>query len=268
MKNKLASAVLLTASFACQGAADFRGVAPMCANSNANVLNSATAITLSVAVIVDTTSTRSDIFTLPENFGQASTWRVYTSASNTARIFKDDNALGTDGVWEFPLTFGVWHRLTITHDWSNDANDPSVRVDGIPVTVTEITAPVNATGNPASGYSVGNDTDAFSDFDGGIANLQVLNRVATSTEIFNMENTPGNVFGNSNYRLWLPFDGPIPGMRGDQRGRIYNNAPRGVGGPVAGGCDFAGGGATIDFRTMDSPWKRKSLKGQRKRKMP
>src|SRR3990167_10513563 len=59
---------------------------------------------------------------------------------------------GTDGQWTFPATDGQWNAVGLSYDGSLTTNDPVVRVNFAPVTVTQVASnPSGVLTVPATG---------------------------------------------------------------------------------------------------------------------
>ena len=81
--------------------------------------------------------------------------------TSTAISFNTPNAT-TNGGWTIvPPSVGQWHLFVATYDGSNNANNPTIYLDGISQTVTTATAPVGAFVQPfSSGVVIGNNASS------------------------------------------------------------------------------------------------------------
>jgi len=93
----------------------------------------------------------------------------------------------TPGEWTItqPST-DTWHRLVMTYDSGNTANNPLIWMDGTPLTVTRAVAPVGAPTTDARPYNLGNlsfDAGVDVNINGHLAEFAVWNRLLSAPEV-------------------------------------------------------------------------------------
>lgn len=234
----------------CQAAADFQTGIYRCLNSTGILLNAPKQISVCFEVYVDAAVTNEGTIFITDEAASANYFQIATPTDDTLTITKD--AVTTDGVWTAPMTFEQWNKVCVTYDWGDDANDPTVRVNGIAQTVTETSTPNGATTSPSTGYAIGNNSSGTSDFDGALANVLVWNRLLDTVEQDNYVNKPGTALRRPStshqFRLWLPFNGPMLASGGGNMS-AYNQALVTL--PTNNmlvGCTTGGGAGLVGFR--------------------
>jgi hypothetical protein len=140
----------------------------------------------------------------PPGFGAQYIVR-HAQEANKLEISKGDGLGSTAGKWTIPITDGAWNGICIRHDFSNDDNDPTVRVNFKKVTPTETVEPEDTTTSPDPDYYVGNNSVQTQTWDGRIAQVQVFNKILTDAEADSALIVPGSVNATNGLRLWLPM---------------------------------------------------------------
>ena len=152
-----------------------------------------------------------------EGDGEGGLGRMFDKRDNDAEV-EFFFAFGTNNTYNFKRVFsttaGEWsipepslnagHRLLITYDSSDVANDPTIDVDGVSQTVTVVATPVGTANTNTSAYLLGNRNHPTSGFnrswDGGLGEWAVWNRILISNE--------RTIFGSNYSALFIP-DGLI-----------------------------------------------------------
>lgn len=111
------------------------------------------------------------------------------TTADTLSVRKESSA--NAGEWNFPCTNGAWHPVSFAYDFNSTANDPTARVDFLPVTVTEVGVPSGTLGNPSDGYVIGNVNSTAATWDGALAYVQVFNRILIGAEQDHANRNPG-----------------------------------------------------------------------------
>ena len=87
----------------------------------------------------------------------------------------------TIGDWSVSLpSAGAWHHLLLTYSTSSTANDPVIYIDGVSVTVTEVSAPSGTPPSTSDAIYVGNNGGYARVFDGSLAEFAVWNAILTA----------------------------------------------------------------------------------------
>lgn len=120
------------------------------------------------------------------SFYDCSAATTYCPAISSTLGYLHDGSGGT-GVWRSPanaITLNQWQHVAVTFDCSSDANNPVLYVDGVSVTVTELTAPSSMFCGDTATKLIGFET-AFNTkyFNGKIDDVRIYNRILTTAEI-------------------------------------------------------------------------------------
>lgn len=119
------------------------------------------------------------IITLPE--GGSSFVRHRNGTADQMELVWDFTGGGSvDGQWRWTAADNQWNAIGISYDPSATTNDPAVLVNGVNVTVTEVSTPVGTGGAGTGGYCVGGNTAQTRTWDGGIQCLQTFAGLDTS----------------------------------------------------------------------------------------
>ena len=131
---------------------------------------------------------------------------VVLDAPNGDIILRTGHA--TDGEWSGAGTIaaGAATHVATVHDSSSDANNPTIYIDGVSVTVTESVAPVGARdSDAANALNIGETLAGSNDFDGAIGWFVWVNGLLTAADV-NRHRwwgcAPG---GPSTMKIWHPF---------------------------------------------------------------
>ncbi len=113
-------------------------------------------------------------------------WRFRLTTNN--RILFQQGFATVDGAWETATnTFQFntsWAHVAVTYAKGTGTTDPTIFINGEPVTVTETGTPSGAAGNDTTEtFTVGNCSFATGDFDGGIDDPRIYNRALSATEV-------------------------------------------------------------------------------------
>jgi len=93
---------------------------------------------------------------------------------------------GTDGSWATPVQIEneKWTHFAVVYDNSATANNPTMYLNGVSVTVTEESTPNNTrTSDASDSMIIGNNAGGGVTFDGSIAGIQIRNHELTATEV-------------------------------------------------------------------------------------
>jgi hypothetical protein len=189
--------------------ATFNNSTSMARNNNANLLNGEEKVTVC-------------FWARAANWGEDAFGRVIAigdgdAATDTAfRIYHmNDNSLlaidklpgpemsGNFGRWTVPFADRQWNAVCVRLDFSLDTNNPTVRINKLPVTPTETSQPAGMQNAPTNAYTVGNNSTGSGTWDGQIAHVQVWNRILSDSEADAAVDDPGSV--TTGLRLYLPL---------------------------------------------------------------
>lgn len=167
-------------------------------------------------------------FTIPSYSSNTKTfaaWVQHDSTSGWQDIIVDGTGLmsynGSTGnliiTSAYSTTVGLWHYtfapstnlyfVAFTMDNSSTSNDPVVYVNGVPVAITENTAPVG-TGAAASGTTVNISSSVSSyEFNGKIYDVKVYNRILTPAEVLDLYNSRCKIINDNGLVFHAMLDG-------------------------------------------------------------
>ncbi len=92
----------------------------------------------------------------------------------------------TDGYWDTPVQIEneKWTHFALVYDSSSTSNNPTMYLNGVSVTVTEVGTPNDTrTSDASSSLYIGADSGGTRTFDGSIAGIQIRNHELTATEV-------------------------------------------------------------------------------------
>ncbi len=133
-------------------------------------------------------------------------WGLRVSSNNTLSFLHDFST--NDGEWTFPVTFGAtFRKVDVHYDRSPNTNDPTAYVDGLPVTVTEISTAVgNALSDSGQDLGIGNNLGLNREFDGALDEIRLrtadLSAAWIKAEHLN-QSDPGTFFASGGGGLTL-----------------------------------------------------------------
>ena len=161
---------------------DFNGTTSQLYNGTASVLGGSKQMTLCVWAYAESQgeSNFGRLLSLDRATGTGSFLASFYNVGERMRLYK--SCAVTSGLWNFPFTYNQWHALSISYDFSDDANIPVVRVDYADVSLTTVTTPVDADADPAANYGVGNNNVASTTWNGQIAYLRVYNTILSNDD--------------------------------------------------------------------------------------
>jgi hypothetical protein len=115
----------------------------------------------------------------------------FYGTSNAAQLEFSSSWSSNDGNWkadETPVEYGDWHMMTVTYDQSSPSNDPMIYMDGLPLKVTEASAPsgdVESFATFAQCFVGGQRlvSTARHPFSGSLAEFSVWTDIATPEEV-------------------------------------------------------------------------------------
>jgi hypothetical protein len=129
-------------------------------------------------------------------------------SNGTNTFFAYEGSSGAISRWRAPngsiLTGGGLYHIAYSMDKGSISNDPVLYVDGVPVAVTEITAPSGSFGSDAGEELWIGDT-RFDNraFDGPVSDLRIYNRILTPAEIASIYAARG-ADGPGDAVFWCP----------------------------------------------------------------
>jgi hypothetical protein len=108
----------------------------------------------------------------------------------------------TDGLWCSPtgsIPASTWSHVVVTYDNTSAANNPTFYINGNPVSVTSMTAPVgNPESDAAQGMRIGNSAAGVQrDFDGIIDEIRASDEIRSSSWIateYANQNSPSGFY--------------------------------------------------------------------------
>jgi hypothetical protein len=201
-------------------------------NTSANVLNSATQLTVCFWIYVEGSGENNtgDVFVLDEQVGNAVFLITRSSTPNSLTILKSPGAAGQTGLWTIPIVDGTWNAVSISLNFTTDAN-PTAQVNFNTVTPSTVVAPVGIQDLPADGYCVGNRGNQTATFNGRIAHLQFFNTILSAGDAEATLRIPGSV--TSGRRLYLRMS------KASDTSDHSGNGFHGTGTDLADGSNFA-----------------------------
>jgi hypothetical protein len=116
-------------------------------------------------------------------------WSVHLEGESggSAKISFNQGFSTTGGKWTSAttvITLGQWVHVAVIYDSDSTANNPSVLVDGLSVSMTEITTPSGTrTTDAGSDLEIGNNAAGSATFDGDIDQVILWSDTRTSAEI-------------------------------------------------------------------------------------
>lgn len=125
--------------------------------------------------------------------------------SSTQNLDFQQNFSTTNGEWNVPQpSTAKWHHLLISFDGSNVANKPNFYLDGIPQTVTTVTAPVGSMVTGTVNLYIGNRSDLLRAFNGYLLYYRIFNRIVSQIEAIKLYENPFRIYKQSKSGLFLP----------------------------------------------------------------
>ncbi len=112
--------------------------------------------------------------------------------SGFASVYFYRTFLGSDGYWHGSnnaVQLNVWSYVCLTYDNTSAANNPSLYVNGSPLTVTQYYTPSGSANSDATGnLYIGNYDSINQTFDGWIDDVRVYNRILSALEVQKLYN--------------------------------------------------------------------------------
>lgn len=101
----------------------------------------------------------------------------------------------TSGFWEFgTILYREWYHVVITYSFSSTSNDPTIHINGVPVTPTETQAPTGSVNSDDSNFYIGNTSAADNGFGGQVAYVRYWNRILSKNEIIALYSDPFRLY--------------------------------------------------------------------------
>lgn len=113
---------------------------------------------------------------------------------------------GDEGEWRTASSIIIdytWHHIVIRYNYGSTANDPVVMIDGIIVSLTEVTTPTDPYGvysDAADDFFIGDDSDHTRSFDGIIDEVRYSNIIRSDNWVitcYNNQNDPASFYSIS-----------------------------------------------------------------------
>jgi hypothetical protein len=143
-----------------------------------------------------------NVINLDEERGDAAFF-IRQDGNTRLLIVKNPGTSGSQGVWSTTVAEGAWNAICVRLDFSDDNNEPTVRVNFTPAPATELSPPIEIQDPPAPGYCVGNRSAQDRTWDGRIAHMQVFNTILSDADADAALRNPGSV--TAGLRLYLPM---------------------------------------------------------------
>lgn len=127
-------------------------------------------------------------------FWVAKTWGIFALSGHAVGqtgIEFNVNWSGSTAKWRGntvpEIDFNKWHHVVVSYDADSTANDPVFYVDGVAMSLSEITAPVGTRSSDA-GFSmqIGSNTATSRTSDGNLDDVRVYNRALSASEIVSL----------------------------------------------------------------------------------
>ena len=112
-----------------------------------------------------------------------SQWVLF-SVTDTTTLEFDQAFTGDGGEWTFSITAGVWQHVAIVYNNNLGANDPTVYIDGVSVSVSEGQAPGSdtATSDAAADLIIGDAANSLASWDGKIGDTMLFSVALSAAE--------------------------------------------------------------------------------------
>ncbi len=139
------------------------------------------------------------IFVTPEAGGS-----ITYSHADSANVLRFSQAYSSvAGEWDIAATDNQWNAVAISFDRSSDTTTPTVRVNFASSTPTLFSDSSGTATTAATGYCVGNRSNAQRTWDGRLAHFQYFNVILNAAEMDMALKFPGSV--RRGLQLWLPM---------------------------------------------------------------
>ncbi len=112
-------------------------------------------------------------------------WKLHMITDTTTMRFQQNYTLTADeGQWDFTITAGVWQHIVLVYNNNLGANNPTVYLNGVSVSVTEITTPGNDLQETDAGDDliIGDNAGSSRSWDGKIDNVMLFTKELTAKE--------------------------------------------------------------------------------------
>jgi len=156
--------------------------------------------TTSIVTVTQQAAINSDVFTMGcwtyrESDGEGSVGTIFDKSNATiangwhlqiaSSLYNFRTAwTTTDGIWTIPeSTVNTWSHIAVSYNFGSTANDPTIYVDGVEQSETEVNNPNGTELNDIDDLDIGNRTGADRTWDGKLADCFFYNRILTANEI-------------------------------------------------------------------------------------
>ncbi len=112
-------------------------------------------------------------------------WMLQMITNTTTIRFQQDFELTVDeGQWDFTIAAGVWQHIVLVYDNSVAVNNPTVYLNGVSVSVTEITMPGSDVRefDRAHNLMIGDRPASDRSWDGKIGDVMLFNTMKTAAD--------------------------------------------------------------------------------------
>ena len=118
------------------------------------------------------------------------------------------------GIWEATttnLSQNIWYHVLITYNNNSTTNDPSIYINGISQSVSEISTPNGSLPTETGSLILGNiytETESYTyNFDGWIQDVRIYNRILSADEISILYNSRALKVVQEGLVFWAPMWG-------------------------------------------------------------
>ncbi len=112
-------------------------------------------------------------------------WFFHMITNTTTMRFQHNFTLTADeGQWDVTIVAGIWQHILITYDNDLAVNNPIVYLNGVSVSVTEITTPGNdlQESDADDSFTIGDSKDSDRSWDGKIGDVLLFDAEKTAAE--------------------------------------------------------------------------------------
>jgi hypothetical protein len=119
------------------------------------------------------------------------------------------------GTFSIPLpTFGVYHDLTITYDYTSTSSVPRMFLDNVEQTVTTVVSPSGSKNTEGNYMKIGNRVANDRTFNGDIALLRRWTRILTPNEVKQLYTDPWCIYQKPRFNIINSISAAVTGLRG------------------------------------------------------
>ncbi len=195
------------------------------------------------------------IFDKADNLGSnRNGWAYELYGSNQSILFQYGFS-GHIGNWVTPansISLNTWQHVAVVYDNSSDANDPTLYINGVAQTVTEIDTPSGTPSSDAAlNLTLGNySLDTSRTFDGLLDDVRIYDRMLDAAEIAELANA-GNTGPIAHWKLDETSGTTAVDSEGGHDGTL-TNGPSWDSGTIDGGLRFDASNDFVDIPHQNS----------------